>query len=105
MDLFEHAARYPQVPGHKERTTSRDAARAVTSDAAVLRERVFEAIRSAGAAGLTADQAASAVARSVLSVRPRVTELFKAGRIEPTGERRANESTLKAKAWRVPGVE
>jgi len=94
--------RYPGEPGWKEPTTSRDAARRVTGDAAILRERVYAAIAAAGARGLTADEAAAAVGRSVLSVRPRVTELAKADppRIVPTGERRANESGMKAKAWR-----
>lgn len=97
-DLFN----YPDRPGFKERTTSKDAARSVANDAQKLRERVFEVIRQSGSQGLTADQAAFLVGRTVLSVRPRVTELGKTGRITPTGERRANESGLKAKVWRVP---
>lgn len=97
--LFE--ARYPAVPGYKEPTTSKDAARAASSGAAALRERVYEVIRASGPEGLTADQAASLLSRSVLSIRPRVTELAKASRVTPTGARRANESGLKAKVWRA----
>jgi len=98
-DLF-----YPAAPGFKEKTTSRDAARAITGDAMLLREQVFAAIARAGARGLTADEAAGALGRSVLSVRPRVTELSKADppRIVPTGERRRNDSGMSAKAWRTP---
>lgn len=95
-DLF-----YPRAPGHKEQTTSKDAARAVRGDAALLRERVFETVRSSGAAGRTADEAASLLERSVLSVRPRITELGKVGRIMRTGARRENESGLKATVWRA----
>jgi hypothetical protein len=94
---------YGGLPGYKEPTTSRDAARAVSSSAPLLRERVFAAIRAAGARGMTADEAAAAVEETVLAVRPRVTELAKAtpARIVPTGERRKNESGLSAKAWRA----
>jgi len=95
---------YPNAPGFKERTTSRDAARAMTGRAANLRERVFEAIRAAGARGLTSDEAATALGVSILSVRPRVTEIsmeVPIPRIRETGERRLNASGLKAKVWRA----
>ena len=95
-------APYPASPGFKEPTTSRDAARAVSSSALLLRERVFAAVRDAGARGMTADEAAEAVVESVLAVRPRVSELAKVGRVIPTGERRRNSSGLGAKAWKVP---
>lgn len=94
-------APYPDSPGHKEPTTSRDAARAVAGSASLLRERVFAAVRSAGARGFTPDEAAAAIGETVLAVRPRMTELKLAGRIVETGERRANASGLKAKAWRA----
>lgn len=98
-DLFT----YPRSPGHKERTTSRDAAAVVRGRAAVLRDRAFAEIAAAGRSGLTADQVAARLGESVLSVRPRVTELAKANpaRIAPTGERRTNDSGLKAKVWRA----
>lgn len=94
---------YPSAPGFKEGTTSRDAARAIAGDAAILRERVFAAFAAAGAAGLTADEAAARGGRDWRSVRPRVTELSNADppRIVPTGERRANDTGQKAKVWRI----
>lgn len=96
-DLFT----YPRAPGFKERTTSRDAARAVTSGAATLREEVFAVIRDAGTGGMTADEVAAVVERTVLSVRPRVSELAQDSRIVPNGARRPNESGLMAKVWRA----
>lgn len=96
-DLFS----YPSAPGFTEPTTSRDAAKATAGRAPRLRERVFEAVQHAGPDGLTADQAACALAENVLSVRPRVAELAAAGRLVRTGERRANESRLKAAVWRT----
>ncbi len=94
---------YPRSPGFKERTTSRDAAVAMTSRASILRERVHAEIAAAGRSGLTADQVAARLGESVLSVRPRLSELYHAcpSRIEPTGERRTNESRLKARVWRA----
>ena len=93
---------YPETPGYKTGGTSRDAARAVSSTTPLLREQVFNAIRSAGDRGLTPDEAAAEIGATVLAVRPRFTELAKApARIVETGERRRNESGLKAKAWRA----
>ena len=98
-DLFS----YPRSPGFKEHTTSLDAAAAVSGRAGVLRERAYAEIKVVGSSGLTADQVAARLGESVLSVRPRVTELAKANppRIVPTGERRTNDSGLKAKVWRT----
>ena len=97
-DLF-----YPQAPGFKTGGTSRDAALAMKGRASVLRERVYAEIAAAGQSGLTADQVAARLGESVLSIRPRLSELYHANpsRIVPTGERRTNESRLKAKCWRI----
>jgi hypothetical protein len=93
---------YPNSPGFKEPTTSRDAAKGVRAGTREGRRAVLEAIRQAGSGGLTADEAAASVGRPVLYVGPRVTELHKLGLIIPTGARRENGSGLMAKAWRVP---
>ena len=94
-------APYPNTPGFKEPTTSRDAAIAVSEWSPLLRERVYAVVRAAGARGLTPDEAADKLDKTVLAVRPRFTELAKKGRIVRTGERRRNVSGLRAKAWRV----
>ena len=90
---------YPESPGWKTNKpeTSKAAARAVRSAAATLRDQVEQALR---AAELTADEVAEALGKSVLSVRPRVTELFKQGKVEDTGERRKNASGHSAAVWR-----
>ena len=92
---------YPRSPGFREPTTSREAAQAVTPSAPLLRERVYAVVRAAGTRGLTPDEAADKLDKTVLAVRPRFTELAKKGRIVRTGERRRNISGLRAKAWRV----
>jgi hypothetical protein len=92
---------YNGLPGHKEPTTSRDAAVAMAGRAAILRERVFRAIQAAGPEGLTADEAARTLGETVLAVRPRVSELRSARRVAPSGHRRPNASGMKAAAWKV----
>ena|ERR1700730_15124591 len=92
---------YPGTPGYRELTTSRDAAKLISDRAGHLRDLVLMAIENSGHRGLTADQAAERIGETVLSVRPRVTELFMANKIERTGERRANASGVRAAVWRV----
>jgi predicted ArsR family transcriptional regulator len=64
-----------------------------------LRRLVLGAL-AATPRGLTADEIAAALDESVLAVRPRVSELFHAGLIEKTGERRPNASGLCAHVWK-----
>jgi hypothetical protein len=63
-----------------------------------LRTLVLEVL-AAAPDGLTADEIAAKLDASVLAVRPRVSELFHAARIEKTGERRLNRSGLAAHVW------
>jgi len=93
--------RYPRRAGFKEGTTSRDAALRIErrGRAAALRAAVLGAFEL-GWSG-TADELAYRLGESVLSIRPRVTELHKQGKLEPTGERHRNESGASAHCWRV----
>jgi hypothetical protein len=91
-------ARYPHGPGFKRHGTSSAAARHVADTAARLR---MDVLREFAAREGTADQIAKRIQRSPLSVRPRVSELSALGKIEPTGERRKNESGMTAAVWRV----
>lgn len=50
---------------------------------------------------LTADEVAARLKESVLSIRPRITELKARGLIADTGLRRRNASGEKARVWRV----
>lgn len=103
--LGDTPARYPERPGFKDRTTSKEAACAVAPTAAQLRARVLDAIERAGSYGLTADEAASRLGVSVLAVRPRVSELYAEDRIERTGERRRNDSGMHAWVMRAKRKE
>lgn len=93
---------YPFTPGFKKSQveTGRLAAeRFGPAKATVLRERCYDKLNVHE--GLTADEVAELLGQSVLSVRPRVTELLRAGRIEACAERRKNKSGATAAVWRV----
>lgn len=104
-DLFAYASRYPAVPGFKDGDTSRAAAASMAGCAALLRRRCLESLRTDGPA--TADEVAERLSLSILSVRPRFSELNRDGLIADTGERRANASGRSAKVWAAlqPPVE
>ena len=96
MDLFS----YPAHPGAKERGgTSEEAANAIRPRAAILRDRVLRLLKAGQ--DLTADEIATALRESVLSVRPRVTELYRDRLIEKTPLRRKNASGMSATVWRA----
>ena len=90
---------YPQTPGFKTGGTSAAAAFEVAEDAATLRARCYELIQLRG--DHTADEVAAMLDRSVLSIRPRFTELFKQGRIFKSGVRRKNSSGISATVWTI----
>jgi hypothetical protein len=85
--------------------TSADAGHAIRHKAATLRDRVLVVLAPHRSerpwCGLTADEIAAIVQESPLAVRPRCSELHKAGLIVPTGARRRNASGLLATVWRV----
>lgn len=89
---------YPRTPGWTEETTSREAAEEMEGRAETVRANVLEALKLRP---MTADEVARALNESVLTVRPRVTELFQAGRIGRTGERRKNRSGRDAHVFRA----
>lgn len=83
-DLFT----YPQKAGFKDQTTSREAAQAIeaTGRAGTLAHYVLCQFRAGYE--MTADEVADKLEESPLSIRPRVSQLFKLGLIERTGARR-----------------
>lgn len=94
---------YPASPGYKVEGPSKDAAIAMIPVAGTLRDRVFSAIERASN-GLTTDECADRLGETVLSIRPRFTELAAKGEIEDTGLRRKNASGRSATVWRVARV-
>lgn len=93
--LFDYAARYPHSPGYKSRSTSRQSAEAMAPKVETLREQCLAALT----VDSTADEVAGRLNKSVLSIRPRVAELARLGKIVDSGIRRANESSHRAIVW------
>lgn len=93
-------ATYPNTPGSKGTDTSAAAAESMVSSAAILRTRALAVLRQKPA---TADEVAYAMGESILSIRPRLSELKRLGLVEDTGVRRLNitqrsAAVLRAKA-------
>jgi hypothetical protein len=97
-----HEQQYPDAPGFKEWGASRDAALAIAPAVPALQDRVLRLLKSlAPDECLTADEIAIRLQRSILSIRPRVSELAVAGKIVRTDQRGKNESGMTACKWRA----
>lgn len=86
---------YPDAPGFKSIGPSEQAAEQVASTAKVL-QRFIEVYPQ----GLTADEVAADLDLSILTVRPRVSELHRSGSLIDSGSRRKNTSGMTATVWR-----
>jgi predicted ArsR family transcriptional regulator len=91
---------YPDAPGFKVSGPSEQAAQAIGGNASKLRAAVLAQFATYPG-GATADEVAKDLDLSVLSVRPRVSELKRLGQIKETGGRRKNQSGMTATVWRV----
>jgi len=92
-------SKYPDVPGFREKGgTSQEAANDITSKASTLREMCYNILE---VSPHTADEIADIMDEDVLSIRPRISELFKQVRIEKTAARRASSRGKSSIVWRV----
>jgi hypothetical protein len=91
---------YPGAPGFKAFGPSEEAVTRIAPTAAAMRATVLQVYPNTYPQGLTADEVATALNLSVLSVRPRVSELRRAGSLTDTGSRRKNQSGMTATVWR-----
>lgn len=97
LSIFD--VHYPLRRKKSGRDTSRAAATFIgTVIAPNLRERVYEELKIAPG---STDQVAERLEITVLSARPRFTELVRLGLIEDTGRRHINESGRSAIIWQV----
>lgn len=90
---------YPLTPGYKTTGTSKEAATAMQPTAGTVREEVLNAVKASGRRGMTADEAATWLGYSVLTVRPRFSELKTSLLIIDSGLRRKNTSGINAIVW------
>ena len=93
---------YPNRPGFKTGGTSEAAALAAQARAQTLRGACLNLLLLED---MTADECAEAMSESVLSVRPRFSELRQLGRICKTSVRRKNASGCSAAVWTVKRSE
>ena len=85
---------YPFSPGSQKVDTSIEAAELIKEGADTIRRKVFDVIVNKGNVGATADEVAELLSLSSFTVRPRVTELFKQGKIERKDKRKNNSGRL-----------
>jgi hypothetical protein len=98
VDLFAYRASYPDAPGFKSRETSRQAAEDMTKRAGTLQALAMAAF-CAHPAGMTADEVATAIGKTVLAIRPRISIMAIANEIIDSGARRRNISGKSAIVW------
>ena len=91
---------YPNAPGFLERNgTSQQAAHAVAPKDEAHRAIILRALKAHGS--MTADQAGEVVGLNPLQCRPRVTQLYKLGLVEKTGEKRPSSGGSPSWVWRA----
>jgi predicted Rossmann fold nucleotide-binding protein DprA/Smf involved in DNA uptake len=93
----ENESKYPDYPGTKsDDDTTSQAAEDMSRHMGSLQSMVLGALNEDA---LTADQCAQRLGLPILSIRPRLSELRKTGRIRDSGERGYNHSGKKAIVW------
>jgi hypothetical protein len=94
---------YPDAPGFKgpRNGTSADAAETIKPALGYFRKLVLDEYEAIAPWGATADEIAARLKVSILTVRPRVSELGRLGLIIKTAERRENASGMSAQVWKL----
>jgi len=95
-DLFDYQTAYPHVPGSRRTKTSKAAAESVKVRAPTVRDQILSLLKRGH---FTPDEAARILGVSILTARPRFSELSRMGKIFRTGDTRANDSGIRADVW------
>lgn len=90
---------YPIGPGAADTDTSIAAAEDIAPKAGDIRTRVHRCLKRHYPDGLTTDECASKLGLSILTIRPRFSELKNEGKIRDSNRRRINASGKKAIVW------
>tara|TARA_Y100000310_G_C20372672_1_gene664249 strand:+ start:391 stop:762 length:372 start_codon:yes stop_codon:yes gene_type:complete len=97
LDQIPLFGTYPHTPGHTTDDTSVEAAESIANSAGTIRTQVLAGLYQQA---MTADECADVLGLSILTVRPRFSELRRMGRIKDTGDRRVNATSgKKAIVW------
>ena len=92
--------KYPLTAGYKENSTSKEAASKINSRASNLRTECLKLVILRGDYGATPEEVAELLSESILSIRPRFTELKLLEYIVDSGNRRINSFGSNTKVWR-----
>ena len=92
-------------PGHRGVDTSIAGAEHINKALPKLQASVLSVISSAGVAGATGDEIATALDWERFRVRPRTSELRTAGRIVDSGKRRQSIAGIASIVWVTPAHE
>jgi hypothetical protein len=103
---YQNTQSYPNRPGYRgntegSRETSRDAATKVAPVAKTQRDKVLAALIEAYPEGRSSDQIADATGITRYSVRPRISELVAAGKVQATELRTRNGDGNQVVIWRA----
>lgn len=96
LPLWAAATSYPTLAGSKVGGTSAEAAEKIENKR--LQGMALETLKK-HPAGMTADEIAAALCLSILSIRPRISELKRLGKVQKTNQRRQNASGMTAIVW------
>ena len=99
--MTKETSRYPYSPSWKKDGTSRDAALSMKPKVECIRTRALAILGNKHEYGATTDAVADLLHLSILSVRPRFTELKLMKKIIETELRRKNSSGKLATVWRA----
>jgi hypothetical protein len=91
---------YPTLAGYRKQSTSKEAADDINIKLPHLRDKVLQIIKNKGKYGATPEEVASLLNITILSVRPRFTELKLSNHIVDTGEKRKNGFNKNIIVWR-----
>lgn len=100
MNLFDYADRFPNSPGYRNESTSKEAARDIAPKQGTLQARVLDFLKTNGPA--ISREIAYGTGIAYGSIQPRTSELKTKGVIEDSGQRRPDPETGKrAIVWRA----
>jgi hypothetical protein len=93
---------YPFSAGHRGIDTSSAAAEVINETLPRLQRTVLSVVAAAGVHGATADEIADVLAWERHRVRPRTSELRRAGKISDGGGRRSGKCGIAQIVWVLP---
>jgi len=97
------ATTYPDHPGYRHNApeTSKEAADAIAPMARNHRDQILAVLKAAYPDSRSSDQIGATIGLSPYSVRPRVSELQAAGKVERTDDRTKNDGGRTVTLWRA----